>query len=384
MLQHAPVSFLCAHRYDSRVSLRSIWERVSFPLGYPTCPVQTSAVSILRAHCYDSRVLVFLSALFSERLPLRCSCSSLSIDLSLSSSGVISQAYLQVDDLYIALFFEPVFMSYKLVPSLLHRSIFLSHHLYTRNVVHCLYKRGGSGVLADLSTTLPVPGPLNEPTFTFRFPLPSTLSSSDCTSGSFPPPPLTQNHINKIINDWCADSDPALFEEAGCCVCGQLTPITQLSSIKHVKNHLHVLKSPGVTRLTRSDTCEPITEHTGPVLDLTCRDQICDSCRRSLREGKVPKLALSNGLWLGEVPDVLKGLTFYEKMLVARVRHTKCFVRVQKGAGTKHCKLISNVIAFENPTPKIYNVLPPPRKDIEEVLAILFSGSTKPTDEDYQ
>ncbi|KAE9386536.1 hypothetical protein BT96DRAFT_1084044 [Gymnopus androsaceus JB14] len=49
-----------------------------------------------------------------------------------------------------------------------------------------------------------------------------------------------------------------------------------------------------------------------------------------------------------------------------------------------HSKLISNVIAFENPTPKIYDILPPPREDFDEVLAVMFSGSTKPTDEDYQ
>ncbi|KAJ4475386.1 hypothetical protein C8R41DRAFT_774521, partial [Lentinula lateritia] len=69
-------------------------------------------------------------------------------------------------------------------------------------------------------------------------------------------------------------------------------------------------------------------------------------------------------------------------MLIARVRHTKCFVRVQKGS-TNYSKLVSNVIAFENPIPKIYDTLPPPREEIEEVLAVMFSGSTKPTQNDY-
>ncbi|KAJ3749722.1 hypothetical protein EV360DRAFT_56892, partial [Lentinula raphanica] len=71
-------------------------------------------------------------------------------------------------------------------------------------------------------------------------------------------------------------------------------------------------------------------------------------------------------------------------MLIARVQHTKCFVRVQKSAGNKYCKLVSNVIAFENPTPQIYDVLPPPRKDLEAVLAIMFSGTSKPTEDDYK
>ncbi|KAH7877450.1 uncharacterized protein C8R40DRAFT_1039794, partial [Lentinula edodes] len=113
---------------------------------------------------------------------------------------------------------------------------------------------------------------------------------------------------------------------------------------------------------------------------------ICNSCRSAVRTGKVPRFALCNGLWLGQVPPELKNLTFYERILVSRVRHSKCFVRVQRGGsnGNGHSKLVSNVIAFENPTPKIYNILPPPRKDIEEVLAIMFSGSGSPTDDDYK
>ncbi|PBK59619.1 hypothetical protein ARMSODRAFT_899035 [Armillaria solidipes] len=44
----------------------------------------------------------------------------------------------------------------------------------------------------------------------------------------------------------------------------------------------------------------------------------------------------------------------------------------------------ANVIAFENPTPKIYDILPPPIEDIQEVMAILFTGPAKPTLEDFK
>ncbi|KAJ3911825.1 hypothetical protein F5877DRAFT_13430, partial [Lentinula edodes] len=172
------------------------------------------------------------------------------------------------------------------------------------------------------------------------------------------------------------------FEEAGCAVCGQLTLRTELSPLKHIKNYLHILEADGVTRTSRLNIVDPVQEVKGPVLDLSAGDNVCNLCRFSLRIGKIPKFALCNGLWLGEVPDVLKDLTFYEKMLISRVCYTKCFVRVQKGGGI-HSKMVSNVIAFENPTALIYDILPPPKKDIEEVLAIMFSGSTKPTQDDY-
>ncbi|KAJ3823872.1 hypothetical protein F5880DRAFT_1441073, partial [Lentinula raphanica] len=205
---------------------------------------------------------------------------------------------------------------------------------------------------------------------------------------AFPPSPITQSDIDKSIRQWCSASHPSNFEEAGCAVCGLLKLKTELSPLKHIKNMLHILKVPGVTRtlgVVRNHLDENIRECRGPVIDKNC-NQVCLTCRASIREGKVPRFALCNGLWLGDVPPELKNLTFYEKMLISRVRHSKCFVRVCKGASnsTGHCKLVSNVISFENPTPKIYDVLPPPKEEIEEVLAIMFSGTAQPTDEEYR
>ncbi|KAJ4463369.1 hypothetical protein C8J55DRAFT_444100, partial [Lentinula edodes] len=194
--------------------------------------------------------------------------------------------------------------------------------------------------------------------FTFTCPIPRTScvgsKSNDDFDSTFPPPPLSKCHMATVIGKWCKSSDPIYFEEAGCAVCGQLTLCTNLSPLKHMKNFLHLLEAEAVTRTIRKSVGEPICETEGPILDKSAGDRICNECRSSLRSGNVPKLALCKGLWLGEVPDELKDLTFYEKMLVARVRHTKCFVRVQKGS-TNYSKLVSNVIAFENPIPKIYD-----------------------------
>ncbi|EEB93439.1 hypothetical protein MPER_07899 [Moniliophthora perniciosa FA553] len=44
----------------------------------------------------------------------------------------------------------------------------------------------------------------------------------------------------------------------------------------------------------------------------------------------------------------------------------------------------ANAMAFESPIPKIYDMLPPPKQDIEEILAILFTGPVRPTSEDFQ
>ena len=46
-------------------------------------------------------------------------------------------------------------------------------------------------------------------------------------------------------------------------------------------------------------------------------------------------------------------------------------------------KLISHVVVFESPVQKIYTKLPPPREDLDEVLAILFTGPVRPMKEHY-
>lgn len=39
-------------------------------------------------------------------------------------------------------------------------------------------------------------------------------------------------------------------------------------------------------------------------------------------------------------------------------------------------------IAFESPVAKVYNTLPPPVEDLDEVLAVLFTGPCQPTREE--
>ena len=44
----------------------------------------------------------------------------------------------------------------------------------------------------------------------------------------------------------------------------------------------------------------------------------------------------------------------------------------------------ANVIAFENPMPKIYQRLPPPVNELDEVLAFIYTGPCRPSPEDME
>jgi hypothetical protein len=154
----------------------------------------------------------------------------------------------------------------------------------------------------------------------------------------------------------CSKLKPENFEEKGCAVCGQLVSISLLSKLSAVKNYLHILEAPGCTRQERYKSSDKICEF--PLaIDHSCQ-QICNSCHAALRSGKVPKLALARGLWLGQVPKVLSGLHYVEKMLVARIRHSFCSIRVASGMR----KMKAHAIAYQQPIPKVYNILPPPKQ----------------------
>jgi hypothetical protein len=195
----------------------------------------------------------------------------------------------------------------------------------------------------------------------------------------FPPLAPASPQIEQIVNDFCTDTGPSAFEESGCAVCGQLKCSTDLTPLRDSGCNLSCLIVEGVSRQERLSSEDPVHELQGPIVEHSC-DNICSTCLSSVLKGKIPKHALANGLWLGNVPDQLKGLTFAEQMMIARVRHNRAVVRVSSG----RAKMVANVIMFANPTVSVYRMLPPSRDEMKEVLAFIFTGSAQPTDEDFK
>jgi hypothetical protein len=204
-------------------------------------------------------------------------------------------------------------------------------------------------------------------------------TNKDTTMNNFPPIPLSTELTETIISDFCVAMKPETFQEGGCAVCGQLTTLAQLSPLKHMKGMLSVLECKDATRVERRASTDPIRNFRGPVVDHECK-KICVACRASIRKGNVPNNALAKGLWLGNVPPVLSELRFVEKLLIARLRHNCCFIRVASGLR----KMTSHIVAFQAPIPKLYHALPPPIEDLDEVLAVLFTGPAKPTQKDFE
>src|ERR1700677_4011905 len=170
---------------------------------------------------------------------------------------------------------------------------------------------------------------------------------------------------------------PEHFMESGCAVCGELMLLTQLQKLSTLDNiDLDVLRQDKVTRNERNNANDPIAE---TILDYGF-DSICNKCYKSMSKGKLPLLALANGKWLGDVPEQLSDLSYAEQLLIARIRHNRCIVKVSSGMR----KMRANAITFANPMPKIYDKLPPHSSELDEVLAFIYTGPCKPTQSDFE
>ena len=145
----------------------------------------------------------------------------------------------------------------------------------------------------------------------------------------FPPTPPSTALCQNIVSDFCADTSPDVFEEAGCAVCGKLTPICEMEELSEVEN-INLLKVHGITRKARSNSSDPVKELRGPILAPGCSN-VCSVCMESLEKEKMPILALANGRWVGEIPDELQNLTYAKQLLIARVHHNRCIVKVSSG-----------------------------------------------------
>lgn len=194
----------------------------------------------------------------------------------------------------------------------------------------------------------------------------------------YPPIPFSDRDAADMITAFCDDVNPSRFEESGCSVCGQLRLLVDLVDLADIDCSLDPLIEPGLVRIQRYAPFQRPLCDSGPVLDSTISRACCSSCLASLRKGKRPVHALANGLWLGEVPAVLAQLTFAEQCLVARVRINRCVVRVSSGQS----KMMANAVSFPCPTVKVYQLLPPRREELDDVLALIFTGPNAPTEQD--
>jgi hypothetical protein len=120
---------------------------------------------------------------------------------------------------------------------------------------------------------------------------------------------------------------------------------------------------------------------------------MCFDCIRALERHMVPKMALVNNLWIGEVPPQLTDLTIPEQLLIAR-HYPRCYifklfprdVNIHIPLDQLYSGMAGNASLFEMNTQEVVEMLkgqrmPSPVRTLASVIAITFvSKKTLPVD----
>jgi hypothetical protein len=115
---------------------------------------------------------------------------------------------------------------------------------------------------------------------------------------------------------------------------------------------------------------------------------ICNECRVQLKNNRLPKFALANGMWIGEVPPELSNLTLPERMLIAKYFPAAYIVKLfpKKGSGgwkrsQLHNGLRGNVSTYILDPKQVASMvegpkMPPPSTILSATIGITFIGPT--------
>ncbi|KAJ7788864.1 hypothetical protein B0H14DRAFT_3575568 [Mycena olivaceomarginata] len=113
---------------------------------------------------------------------------------------------------------------------------------------------------------------------------------------------------------------------------------------------------------------------------------LCKNCYSSLKNKKLPALALANRTFLGSVPGELKDLTVIEEAMIAYC-HSKCWIIQLKEENqdlvlqNTQRSIKGHVIIYPQQPSKLAAILPPAIEAIISPLCVLFVGSSPPTPE---
>jgi hypothetical protein len=197
----------------------------------------------------------------------------------------------------------------------------------------------------------------------------------------FLPDPPSNTLLESIIKGIGNNTALQKIIEGGCAVCGRLSPIyiNNMVLLDKMNCHLNAISPGNVGQYERLHILDPIVPLMGPILAEDC-DHVCHTFQSFLKKHKMLPESLANSFWIGSIPSVLRNLTFVAKMLISKIQHNKCLVRVSSGC----VKMTANIIMFSNSTVKVYHALHLSRREISEILAFVFQGPIQPTESDIK
>ncbi|KAJ7083132.1 hypothetical protein B0H15DRAFT_785155, partial [Mycena belliarum] len=104
---------------------------------------------------------------------------------------------------------------------------------------------------------------------------------------------------------------------------------------------------------------------------------LCHLCNSAVSKNtfrSIPVRSYANGLWIGEVPEELKNLTFLEEQCIARARATKCMYKLSLGP-TGQFSARGNVCILPQDTASFISAMPVPLFRLRDEICVILVGS---------
>ncbi|KAJ7310996.1 hypothetical protein DFH08DRAFT_974152 [Mycena albidolilacea] len=163
---------------------------------------------------------------------------------------------------------------------------------------------------------------------------PQTSVESHEADTSFPVI-LSQEEKDQIIREFRESTSNSALKRYECSFCGKLELAASVV-MKSVDDLDISLLNQAVDKLRKTSSQPCIESFRRSSLIHDRNYVLCHLCNLSVSNNKfktLPVRSYANGLWIGDVPEELMGLTFLEEQCIARARATKCMYKIHLGPG---------------------------------------------------
>ncbi|KAJ3912507.1 hypothetical protein F5877DRAFT_53974, partial [Lentinula edodes] len=112
---------------------------------------------------------------------------------------------------------------------------------------------------------------------------------------------------------------------------------------------------------------------------------LCQDCKGYLYRNVMPRLALNNHLYRGELPDELKNVTWVEEMACSLYKTTAHVTRIYgSNKSSDPLQMHGNACAHPLDICSAVKILPWTPTDLNDLISIIFVGPRKLTEKDLQ
>jgi len=189
--------------------------------------------------------------------------------------------------------------------------------------------------------------------------------------------------VKKCIANFIDRTGNSALRTKICMVCARevANNDTTVMLVRNIPNPQHLVPT---TRHAAHDYTSGYLLHTSAMSATTSGPEgaVCNECLTNLQKNRLPRLALANDMWIGQIPLQLAVLTLPEQVLIARYFPSTHIVKLypqKKGARSGNCALRGNVSTYRLNTDEISemvqgNVMPNPARILASTIGVTIIG----------